>query len=70
MSTQQVNWSIFDINPYNDNEDVSKKQVITEFKKFDGSPGAFASELARRFGYSGFMCELVEDWCRSGVKDE
>ena len=70
MSTQQVNWSIFDLNPYNDNEDVSKKQVITEFKKFDGSPEAFASELARRFGYSGFMCELVEDWCRSVVKDE
>lgn len=70
MSTQQVNWSIFDLSPYNDNEDVSKKQVITEFKKFDGSPEAFASELARRFGYSGFMCELVEDWCRSVVKDE
>lgn len=29
MSTQQVNWSIFDINPYNDDEDVSKEQVIT-----------------------------------------
>lgn len=70
MSTQQVNWSIFDINPYNDDEDVSKKQVITEFKKFGGSPEDFASELARRFEYSGFMCELVEDWCRSGVKDE
>ena len=70
MSTQQVNWSIFDLNPYNYNEDVSKKQVITEFKKFDGSPEDFASELARRFGYSRFMCELVRDWCRSVVKDE
>lgn len=67
MSTKQVNWSVFDIDPYNDDEDVSKEQVVTEFKKYDGSPEEFAQELARRFEYSGFMCEIIEDWCRSGA---
>lgn len=60
---EEVNWSVFDINPYNDDEDVSKKQVIDEYKKFKGTPRQFAEELDTRFGYSGAMCEIVKNWC-------
>lgn len=63
MNNTEVNWSVFDISPTNDNEDVTKEQIIEEYKKFDGTPREFAKELVKRFGYSGTMSVLVEDWC-------
>lgn len=60
--TKGVNWKIFDINPWNESEDVSRSQVEAEFKKYSGTTSEFATELADRFGWSGAMCEIVEGW--------
>jgi len=62
MTTDKVNWDIFNIDPEDDDSDVSKQQVIEEFSKFDGTPREFVMELDKRFGYSGMMCEIVENW--------
>lgn len=64
-----VNWSVFDMDPNDDKSDVSRKQVLEEYAKYDGSPSEFARELDKRFGYSGMMCEIVEDWCTQADKE-
>lgn len=69
MNNDEVNWDIFDIDPDDDSSDVSRTQVITEYKKFKGTPREFVIELDHRFGYSGMMCEIVEDWCTQADKE-
>lgn len=62
MKDKTVNWKIFDIDPWNDDEDVSKAQVIEEFKKYKGNESQFESELSKRFGWSGMMLDIVNVW--------
>lgn len=64
MAIKDVNWKIFDIDPWDDSQDVSKSQLQAEYKKYGGSPRNFALELDRRFGWSGMMCELAEQWAK------
>lgn len=45
MAIKGVNWNIFDINPLDESQDVSKSQLQAEFKKYDGTPREFAIEL-------------------------
>ena len=45
-NTEDVNWEIFDIDPLDDSQDVSRSQVVSEFKKYAGTPSEFAGELA------------------------
>lgn len=59
-----VNWSVFDIDPYKEEQDVTKRQVLEQYAKYSGTPKEFAKELARRFEYSGAMCELVIQWIK------
>lgn len=59
-----VNWGIFDIDPYDDSQDVSKTQLIEEFNKFNGTPEEFVKELDRRYGWSGAMCEIALSWLK------
>lgn len=61
-TNKQVNWEIFDIDPLDDSQDVSRSQVVSEFKKYAGTRVEFAGELADRFGWSGMMCAIVEGW--------
>ncbi|RRG11662.1 MAG: hypothetical protein DUD35_05510 [Lactobacillus sp.] len=62
--TNKVNWEIFDIDPWDDSQDVSRSQTVHEFKKYDGTPAEFANELAKRFEWSGEMCLIVEGWLK------
>jgi len=61
MINKTVNWKIFDIDSWNE-EDVSKTQVVEEFKKFNGNSKEFEKELAKRCQWSGFMLEIVDYW--------
>lgn len=61
---KQVNWKIFDIDPWDDNQDVTRRQTVNEYKKFNGSSRDFTSVLAKDYGWSGAMCVMVEDWIR------
>lgn len=61
-TNEQINWKIFDIDPWDDSQDVSRSQVVSEFRKYAGTSAEFAGELATRFGWSGTMCEIVEGW--------
>lgn len=64
-NNEQVNWQIFDIDPWDDSQDVSRSQIEAEFKKYFGTASEFAGELAERFGWSGMMCEIVEGWLKN-----
>lgn len=68
--SEKVNWKIFDIDPWDDSQDVSRGQVVAEFKKYKGTPSEFCSELSRRFEWSGMMCEIVEKWLNAEAKNE
>lgn len=59
---EPVNWSIFNIDPWNGSQDVTKAQLQAEFKKYSGTPREFAKQLAFRFEWSGYMCDLAEQW--------
>lgn len=60
-----VKWSIFDIDPYDDSQDVTKRQVLEQYANYSGTAEEFAKELAHRFEYSGAMCELIVKWINS-----
>lgn len=61
-NSEDVNWKLFDIDPWDDSQDVSRSQVVSEFKKYAGTRVEFAGELAERFGWSAMMCAIVEGW--------
>lgn len=68
--TEKVNWEIFDIDPWDDSQDVSRSQILHEYSKYDGSPEDFADELAKRFEWSGMMCETVVARIKAGTANE
>jgi hypothetical protein len=45
MNNNTVNRSVFDINPYDDSQDVSRTQILTEYAKYDGTKSNLQKNL-------------------------